>query len=424
VKHLYTRIYLAFVLMLAVFFVASALLFHLGPGRPGERDLLNGMALLTEAALSDRTGSEAHLAPLADRLGADFALFASDGRLELATSGGFVPGPRPEALDHHWVRQRRARGAPAAALRWSDGRWLVARFRRPSGRGPFHLGNLGLLAGILALAAWPVARSITRRLEGLERGVDRIGAGELGTRIPVDGRDEVARLARATNRAAERLETLVDGQRTLLASASHELRSPLARLRMAAELLADASTRDPERRARLRDDVARDVAVLDRAVESLLQGSRLDLAEALGDHTVDLLALCAEEAVPFDARVSGSGDALLRGDETSLRSLVRNLLENAARHAPGVPAEITVLPADDGALRLAVADRGPGIPEPERESVFEAFRRGARTTPGTGSGLGLALVRRIAEHHGGRVSVEAREGGGAVFVVQLPRRGD
>ncbi len=303
---------------------------------------------------------------------------------------------------------------------------------RAERRSPAH--GVGLLVG-LALAigagAWPVARSITRRLERVSQSVEALGEGTLSARAPVEGRDEVARLAVRFNHMAGRVEALVAAQRTLLASASHELRSPLARLRVAAELLtgADGARLSAERLAELRAGIASDVTQLDHAVEELLLASRLDAAEASGPgEPVDLLALVVEETAAHGeaVHVDGSGEApaLLSGDPRSLRHLVRNLVGNALRHAPGTPVDIRVAAGPGGGAVLSVADRGPGVDAADRERIFEPFARGGdATAQGTeGVGLGLALVRRIARHHGGDATVEDRPGGGTVFRVTLPGR--
>jgi len=138
---------------------------------------------------------------------------------------------------------------------------------------------------------------------------------------------------------------------------------------------------------------------------------------------VDLLGLLAEEAARVGAEASGDA-ASVRGDARLLRRLVRNLLENARRHGGGTPIEASTAAPSPGRVGLRVADRGPGVPDGERERIFEPFYRpaGAAET-GEGYGLGLSLVRQIARAHGGDVRCLAREGGGTVFEVELPVAG-
>ena len=201
-------------------------------------------------------------------------------------------------------------------------------------------------------------------------------------------------------------------QRGLLASASHELRSPLARIRMAVELLAG------DARPELRERLEKDIAELDELIGELLLASRLDAQVQIDRfEEIDLLALVAEEAARTQATAGGE-PVRVRGDARMLRRLVRNLLENARRHAAGSAVEANVAALPDGGARLRVEDRGPGVAEAERERIFELFYRPAGMGEG-GVGLGLALVRQIARHHGGDARCRPREGGGSCFEVDL-----
>jgi signal transduction histidine kinase len=264
------------------------------------------------------------------------------------------------------------------------------------------------------VGAYPVVRRTTRRLERLQTSVEALGAGDLAARVKVEGRDEVAALASSFNRSAERIERLVGAHKSLLANASHELRSPLARIRMAVEMLK------PDARPELRAELERDIAELDALVDEILLASRLDAGPALdAREPVDLLALAAEECARLDAVLDGE-PVTVPGDPRLLRRLIRNLLENARRYGAGSAIEVGVRRVGDRA-ELGVCDRGPGVPEPERERIFEPFYRpaGAREREG-GVGLGLALVRQIARRHGGEASCRARDGGGSCFTVLLP----
>lgn len=170
----------------------------------------------------------------------------------------------------------------------------------------------------------------------------------------------MAELAKRFNHAAQRIEQLVTSQRTMLANVSHELRSPLARMRMATELLGAAER--PDLKARL----TRDIAELDALIDELLLASRLDGgASAMTPEPVELLSLAAEEAAGFGAEVSGVAVSI-NGDVRTLRRLLRNLLHNASRHVGGTLVEVIVA-GSDGAATVTVADRGPGVPVAERE---------------------------------------------------------
>jgi len=320
------------------------------------------------------------------------------------------------------------RSGPEFLVHMRDGEDLVVHFPRPPrsqwSRPPTgFLWVLGMVGIGAALVMYPVARRLTRRLERLQRGVERWGAGDLSARVPMSGTDEVGHLARHFNSAAERIEQLVRAQKSLLANASHELRSPLARIRMGLELMGEKPT------PALRDEIGRNIAELDQLVEEILLASRLDAHETdLGTvEEVDWTGLTAEECarhgVAFE--VDGCADdadaqpVQVRGVARLLRRVVRNLLENARRYGQG---EVKATLAQDGGQAvLKVFDRGPGVPVAQRERIFEPFYRlpGASESNG-GVGLGLALVKSIAERHGGTVRCEEREGGGACFVVALP----
>ncbi len=241
--------------------------------------------------------------------------------------------------------------------------------------------------------------------------MERWGAGDLALRAAVAGRDEIAAVGQSFNRAADRIEALLAAHRSLLANASHELRSPLTRLGLAIELPGET----PGRLAEIR----RNLAELDQLIDEILLASRLDHLEALERReSVDLLALAAEEAARTAAAASGE-PIEIAGDLRLLRRLVRNLLENAVKHgAP--PVEIVVARSSSGRPTITVRDRGPGIPDAERDRLFEPFHRPAGRGEAAGSwGLGLSLVRQIAERHGGSVRCESRPDGGSAFVVEL-----
>ncbi|SFO63949.1 Signal transduction histidine kinase [Variovorax sp. PDC80] len=289
-------------------------------------------------------------------------------------------------------------------------------------RTPFGLGWMIALVGVaVALGVYPIVRRLTKRLETLQRGVQRWGEGDLSVRVTEEGQDEVADLSKRFNASAVRIEQLVRSHKSLLANASHELRSPLTRIRMSLELMGDQPS--PAARA----EISRNIAELDQLIDEILLASRLDASEAdMGTiEAVDLTGLAAEECARVDAEldlVAGTDNAALTvpGVSRLLRRVIRNLLENARRYGAG---EISVeLGSTDGQATVRVNDRGPGVPAALRERIFEPFYRlpGASERNG-GVGLGLALVKSITERHGGTVRCEDRPGGGASFVIRLPR---
>lgn len=413
-RRLYLQIYatvLSVLLLLGVLLFVAWLLTPSGDARSLESLAAAASALLPPPE-ADRETLEAALEPLHERMGLSLSLRGPDGEL-LARVGEVLPEVETTREESHFLHSRGA-GA-TVALHLDDGRWLVVRYRRPH-RGAAVLGFMLLLALAVAAGAYPLVRRLTRRLERLQRRVDALGAGELSARVEVEGKDEVAALAGSFNRAAARIERLVEAQRVLLAGASHELRSPLARIRVAIELLGE------DTRPELREAVERDVEELDAVIGELLLASRVEATEAVERRErVDLLALAAEEGARYDAEVSGE-PAVVDGDASLMRQLLRNLLENGRRHAPGAALAVDV-GLDSRAACLRVSDRGPGLAERDRDRVFEPFYRvseGAGAAP-PGRGLGLTIVRRIARLHGGEARCLAREGGGTVFEVILPR---
>ena len=292
----------------------------------------------------------------------------------------------------------------------------------PWWRTPYGPAWLIMLVGIaVALGVYPIVRRLTMRLEALQRGVQRWGEGDLSARVPQDGQDEVADLATRFNEAAGRVETLVRSHKSLLANASHELRSPLTRIRMALELMGEHPS------TVTRTEISRNIAELDQLIDEILLASRLDARDAdMGTvESVELMGLAAEECARTDAELevpegTDSSALTVRGVPRLLRRAIRNLLENARRYGAG---EVSLhLEAEGPQARVVVNDRGPGVPPALRERIFEPFYRlpGASEREG-GVGLGLALVKSIAERHGGSVRCVGRAGGGASFVITLPR---
>lgn len=414
-RHLYVRIYLAFVGILVVFMLLISTAWWLLRDDDDRRSL-DGIAALVTLALPAADAPQSELQTIVERLARDvpsrLTVRGADGSL-LAHAGEALPPP-PPGLERSGFRRLHGAGH-VVLLHLPDGRWVAAK-RLREGRGEFGwLLALLLLAATLAVGAYPVVRSITGRLERLRTRVDVLGTGDLSARVQVEGRDEVAALARSFNDAAQRVEKLVNAQRQMLASASHELRSPLTRMRMAIELL------HTDDQPALREKLARDIAELDELIGEILLASRLEASDRIAQReTVDLLALLAEEAARTGAAVDGTPVSVF-ADPRMLRRMLRNLLENARRHAGGSAVEAGIARRADGTVLLSVEDRGPGVPDDERERIFEPFyrARGTRET-GDGVGLGLALVRQIALGHGGAVRCLPRDGGGTRFEVSLP----
>lgn len=418
-RRLYLQIYLTFVGVLFLFgaLVAGAWLV-LEPTEQ-DRQLFEGVGALAAELLPPRERAneelEGELARIAALLRVDLAVWTADGAL-VASVGEALPRPQRDRSESYWIPSR-ARGLTVGIL-LPDGRWLIARHARVR-RHAAGIVVLGLLALAIAVGAYPLVRRITRRIERLRASVEELGAGDFSSRVKVEGRDEVADLARSFNSAAEQIEQLVHSQKRMFASASHELRSPLARIRIAMELLDENNT-DDDQRADLRSRVAQDIGELDELIAELLLASKLDTVQRPErPEPVDLLVLAAEEASRFGFEVRGE-PLTVSGDRRLLRRLVRNLLENAHRHAGESPVDVLVTSEGSDAY-LSICDRGPGISDDEKERVFQPFYRIPRSgEPGGGVGLGLTLVRQIARHHSGDVRCVDRDGPGVCFEVRLP----
>ena len=491
-KSLYLRVWFTVVVVLALFALGSGWLAQRHVNQERERiiqqggggDRVRAMGELIAQALPEATEDRAQQAA---------ALRGWSERLRIPLALDDAKGQRIAASASFERRMAEGLGPPAFAVALDDGRTLwMMRGPRPNGerrgaadgefgpgrgeygpRGaghppgigpgagaapPFGLGGpwaaldplrsgsglvavLALLFLAVALGAYPVVRRLTRRLESLQRGVERFGGGSLGHRVDDAGTDEVAQLASAFNRAADRIESLVQSHSRLVANASHELRSPLARLKVALGLLQEAQ--EAPMRERLRREIDHNLRELDALIEELLLSSRLQ-AQSQGQAqahpsapdsarhtqaatpTFDLLATVAEEAARSGAELlAADGVTPVCGEERLLRRAVRNLLDNAARYGQGqVGVELRHVQHEGQPwAEVRVLDRGPGVPPHEAQRIFEPFYRlpGHAESEG-GVGLGLSLVRQIAQHHAGQAEVQPREGGGSCFVIRLPRQ--
>jgi two-component system, OmpR family, sensor histidine kinase RstB len=409
---LYLRFYLALLASVGIFFLAAALLWHLAGGPMEQVGITLGRVVQNALPSAESSPAEQQdaLRRLASGLNADVTLFSKDGTV-IAAIGR--PLPPPHALRHHMLAFAHWGDGTVSGVHLGDGRLLVASV--PIGAGNSRLifhSMLLLVALAIGVAAFPIARQLTRRLERLQRGVESLGAGDLGARVAVEGHDEVARLAASFNRAAGQIEQLVRAHQSLLANASHELRTPLTRIRLAVEMLK--SVADPKSKAGLE----RDIAELDGLVDEILLASRLNATEQPRiSEEIDLLALAAEECSRYDDVQLEGTPIGLRGDARLLRRLLRNLLENAKRH--GAPPTQVRLQREGATVVLKVWDSGSGPAPVEFEQVFTPFYRRRDGRDNIGNGLGLSLVRQIARHHGGDAHCRLMEDGRACFVVTL-----
>jgi signal transduction histidine kinase len=411
-RKLHLKFYLAIIGTLVLFLVSGAMIWHHFSSPQAAMSGIEATSGLAASMLDDARTAERRqeiIDSLARQLHADAALYDSAGAL-LYASGETPALTAEEFADTGWLMRH---GGPALNWEIGDGRHLVVH---PRHRFVWHGVHMGLLlaavALILALLTYPITRGITARLARLQAGVLQFGAGNLAARVKVEGRDEVASLAKSFNDSAERIEQLVRAHQLLLANCSHELRTPLARIRLGVDRL-------PHTDSKVSVEIARSIAELDALIGEMLLASRLEVAKGIERaEPVDLLALAAEEAAHFDLEVSGDA-VTIPADPMLLRRLVRNLLDNARVHAGG--ASDLRIERNERFARILVEDKGAGVPETDREKIFEPFYRASTATRSSGAGLGLSIVKQIARAHGGTVEYAPREGGGSRFVVTLPR---
>lgn len=291
--------------------------------------------------------------------------------------------------------------------------------------GPHPIATLllTLTAGFLlaAVAAWWLGGHILTPIERFDAAAAALGRGETPTLLPEQGPRELAGMAQRFNRLSQQIRDLLEARTTLLAGLSHDLRTPLARMRLALEMLR----RRPA--TKWIDRLDTDIGEMDRLV-----GDVLALARGLGHDAreqIELSALLNELAIPV--RAMGTEVAVqcprmeLEVEGTALRRLLNNLLDNARRYSGSQPVELRAAQVD-GRCRIGVLDLGPGIPPAELEAVFRPFHRveDSRSPNTGGTGLGLAIVKQLAQACGWRVWLENRPDSGLAAWVELPMGDD
>jgi signal transduction histidine kinase len=298
-----------------------------------------------------------------------------------------------------------------------------------------QLPLLPLLAGSLVsliFAAW-LAWYFARPIRSLRQAFKSAAAGNLDTRIGQtmgQRRDELADLGIEFDRMAERLQGLVEGQRRLLHDVSHELRSPLARLQAAADLLRQ----QPERSAEFAERIERDTGRMDHLVGELLTLARLDtgiignlaeavdLSEIINDIADDARFECEREHCHVDSAIEES--LQVTGNRALIHRAIENIVRNALRHSPaggGIGISAKLQPAANGGqVCIDITDAGSGVPESDLEAIFQPFFRSANSDNFAGYGLGLAISQRVVNAHGGRISARNRKAGGLQVTLVLP----
>ncbi|MCI0547168.1 MAG: HAMP domain-containing histidine kinase [Candidatus Rokubacteria bacterium] len=435
---LHSRIYLHSLGVLLAVGLAVSIVFALGGREPFARAVAERATRHAARLVAESWGDESTLRHRVRQLHEDLEVdvVVRDAAERVVETAG-KPRPAPAELASARAGEiaigARRRPLAAGAVRDPTSGALLGTVELYPGR-PFGppvpwrpLLAVGVVLLVVGTATRPLARRLSRPLERLTEAARRLGAGELSSRVPTaparrrswprrhGSTDEIEELTRAFNDMAERLERLVRDQKELLANVSHEFRSPLARIRVALELLPRAVGDE----AKL-SEVEADLAELDRLIEAILTTSRLE-ATGAPPHPgpVDLRVLLAEVAgqAARDPRLAGQAISVAESpaleavaDAALLRRALLNLVENAAKY--GAPPIVLAGAREGERLVLSVTDQGEGVPAGERERVFAAFyRRDRARTPSAagepprGWGLGLTIARRIAEVHGGTVAI-------------------
>lgn len=325
--------------------------------------------------------------------------------------------------------------------------WLLARQMFLDGH------DLGLSALLLLFGAWTalgcgyfISSAFTGRILALAQGADRLARGELTTRVAAGGQDELAALAQSFNLMAARLEEaaaqrarMEQGRRDLIAWTSHDLRTPLASLRLVIEALVDGVAGDESTQRRYLQTARHEIRNLSRLIDDLFELSQLESGHielqlqpaSLGDLLSDTLAALRPVARRHKVRLEGQAGSAVDPvllDPGKIQRVLYNLVSNAIRHTPaGGLVQLSATASGPQQVRVTVSDNGEGIGDADLPQVFERFWRGeqARTrerSGARGAGLGLAIARGLVEAHEGRIEVQSRPGEGAQFSFTLPRR--
>ena len=289
--------------------------------------------------------------------------------------------------------------------------------------GTAHLWLLGLSLALLlgvVLTTQRVLEKLLRPLRDLNDGVTRLGQGDLAVNVPQTTRDEFGTLTDAFNRMAARVREMIVTRDQLLIDVSHELRSPLTRMKVALELMPDNG-----QKARL----AADVAEMERMIAGLLELERLRAGKGVTLVRQDIVPIvrdvvgCYESRAPgVELVLDGVSEVVLDVDAEQLRTVMRNLLENAVKYSlPDSRAIRVSVARENGGAVVRVTDDGVGIPVEDGDRIFEPFFRvdRSRSKESGGYGLGLSICKRVMEAHGGSVALERRNGRGSTFIVSF-----
>ena len=292
-------------------------------------------------------------------------------------------------------------------------------------RFPFFASLIVVLITIGVLI-FPLSKRLTRPILELHRLGREWAEGRLEKRAPVRGKDEISELAGTFNTMAENLQRMLDQRKEFLASISHELKSPLARMRIALELLSER-TEGQTNTVSLIQNIQEEIAESEKLIEQLLVLSKIEMNAPSIKEPVQLEKVTAkaiQQVAPLAHRAGidliCSGSAMIAGDLHQLERAMTNVLENAVKFSES-PAQVNIrIASEKGSAFWRCVDEGSGIAKEEREKIFQPYYRGSRAAGKDGSGLGLFIAKRIVDMHGGTIYAESNESKGITIVMQFP----
>jgi signal transduction histidine kinase len=404
-----------------------------GAGHLGEQGYL--VASLLARDLGDPAALERQLAEIRGHVRGQITVLDPDGRVLATTAPGAA---RCSREDHGRPPERRGAPCQTRDLAFPDGRagTLELSFQPPP-PSPINTRAFFLVLVVVSISSWLLARSLTRPLRRLSKTARAFGNGDLAARVGLARRDEFGDVARAFDEMAEHVTELLRAEKELLANISHELRTPLARIRVALDIASEGDA-DTARESLV--DIAGDLDELERLITDVLTAARLDLGDGsspigippLRRQDVNIADLLAQSTARFRSAHPGrplqveieADLPLIDGDPVLLRRVVDNLLENAHKYTEREAAGVDLVARAQGeaGIEIEVLDRGIGISASDLPQIFRPFFRAdkSRTRATGGLGLGLALVRRIVDAHGGRITIESRPDEGTQARVWLP----
>ncbi|KTF15011.1 two-component system sensor histidine kinase EnvZ [Pseudoalteromonas carrageenovora] len=278
----------------------------------------------------------------------------------------------------------------------------------------FYLSSIGFLS---VLGGWLFARHLNRPLKALQQAAVKVGKGDFSSKLDEEGSTEVIEVTRAFNQMSRGIAALENDRRLLMAGVSHDLRTPLTRIRLATEMMVDEDDY-------LREGIIYDIedmnGIIDQFIEYLRHHKREELA------CEDINALVAEvvhselqhqRTIIFKSNPSIGKIPL---SSVAIKRVITNMIGNALRYSEDDIEVLSYFNSNKKYVVIAVNDKGPGIPESELESVFEPFKQGDAARGSEGSGLGLAIIKRIIDMHDGKVKLENRSEGGLSAQIYLP----